>query len=272
LDDIPLEVDASDRNAVGVIARVGLILRILGEAPAGLSLGQIAKRVSLARSTVQRLVNGLEMEGLVETGPKAGQITLGLEFLRLAQVSRPRLLDKLHPLMVDLSAETGETTDLSVIRRARHLFVDQVIGTERLLAVSHVGDSFPLYCSSVGKAYLATLSRDAIQKLIGTTYQGRTEHTRITLDALEVDLAATRRTGIGVDLEEHSLGIASVGITFEDRPGDWYGLSVPVPVQRFKSKRALVSRRLLEIRSQIVSGEATGQARVSSGRVRQLEG
>lgn len=246
-----MSIDSDDKGSIGVLARAGMILRTLGSAPTGMSLGQIAKQIGLPRSTVQRLVSGLEAEGLVEVGATAAQIKLGSEFLRLAQISRPSLLDRLHPVMVDLAAETGETADLSMVRRTELFFVDQVVGTERLLAVSHVGDTFPLHCTSVGKAYLASQPRDVVERLIGATYPRRTPNTHITFDALQNNLDAIRATGIGIDLEEHSPGIAAIGISFEDKPGEWFGLSVPLPMQRFEEKRALVMRRLLEIKAQL---------------------
>ena len=46
-------------GGIQVIARAANVLRSLEDKPDGLSLGQIAKRVSLARSTVQRIVGAL---------------------------------------------------------------------------------------------------------------------------------------------------------------------------------------------------------------------
>jgi DNA-binding IclR family transcriptional regulator len=54
----------SDKNQVQVIARAAHILRALEGEDSGLSLGQIAARVGLARSTVQRIVASLETEKL----------------------------------------------------------------------------------------------------------------------------------------------------------------------------------------------------------------
>jgi hypothetical protein len=48
----------NDKSQVQVIARAATILRALEEENSGLSLGQIAQRVNLARSTVQRIVAG----------------------------------------------------------------------------------------------------------------------------------------------------------------------------------------------------------------------
>ena len=66
------------------------------------------------------------------------------------------------------------------IKKDHLVFIDQVIGSQRLRAVSAVGDTFPLYCTANGKAYLAQLSDDAIESLVGRTYEARTPK---TLDA-----------------------------------------------------------------------------------------
>ena len=48
---------ARERNGVQVIARAAQVLRVLEHETEGLSLGEIAGRVDLARSTVQRIVH-----------------------------------------------------------------------------------------------------------------------------------------------------------------------------------------------------------------------
>ena len=56
---------AERQNGIQVIARAAAILRTLESNRDGMSLGEIAKQVGLARSTVQRIVNALAVEGLV---------------------------------------------------------------------------------------------------------------------------------------------------------------------------------------------------------------
>lgn len=245
---MPQNVPGPRTDSVGVLGRAGMILRVLAAAPGGTSLARIAGQIDVPRSTVQRLVAGLEAEGLVETGAGGGQIRLGAQFLRLAELSRPRVLDRIHPLMVELAGATGETVDLSMIRGRALFFVDQVVGTERLLAVSHIGDLFPLHCTSVGKAYLAALPADAVLLLIGTHYPRHTPHTLVTHAELAPALAQIRVTGISVDLQEQVCGIAALGVAFQDSAGAWFGVSVPLPMQRFEDKRLLVVRRLLALK------------------------
>ena len=233
-----------DSVGVGVITRASAVLRVLGDAPEGLSLGKIAQRVGLARSTVQRLVGALEAERMVVKGSQPGRIVLGPELLRLARLAFPTIIHRIRPLMESLSNELAETVDFVTIAGDKMVFLDQVVGRQRLMAVSHVGDAFPLYCSSVGKAYLANLTKEQIERMIGMTYERRTPATLTRLPALLADLESVRMTGIGLDIEEHSPGICAAGFAFADEAGNWFGLSVPVPTQRFTENQDVLIQRI----------------------------
>jgi IclR family acetate operon transcriptional repressor len=230
-------MEVSDSASIGVIARAARILRTLGESSSGMSLGQIARQSGLARSTVQRLVAALDAEQLVVSSGAAGRIVLGPAVLRLGTSMRADTPARLRAQIRTLSAELGETVDLSVVRNDRVVFVDQVQGAARLLAVSHVGASFPLYCCASGKAYLAGLADRDVEELIGRAYQQRTPSTRSTLEALLQDLHRIRESGLAIDEEEHTEGISAIGIGIGDDGGGWFGVSVQVPSQRFAAKR-----------------------------------
>ena len=75
---------AAEKSQVQVIARAAAILRALEDTPQGLSLGQIARKVLLARSTVQRIVAALEAEKLLIAASPNGRVRLGPALLRLA--------------------------------------------------------------------------------------------------------------------------------------------------------------------------------------------
>ncbi len=71
-------------SQIQVIARAAAILRALEHEPEGLSLAQIAQRVKLARSTVQRIVAALAAEKLLIAASPNGRVRLGPTILRLA--------------------------------------------------------------------------------------------------------------------------------------------------------------------------------------------
>lgn len=245
MDQSVTSTRTNEKSQVQVIARAASILRALEDQASGLSLGQIAQRVDLARSTVQRIVAALEAEKLVIAASPNGRVRLGPTILRLAGSVRTDFISLAHAFLVKLSNELRETVDLAVVKRDHMVFVDQVIGSQRLRTVSAVGESFPLHCTANGKAYLAQLDIPVIEQLIGRTYEKRTAKTVTRFDDLLKELDVVRKTGVAFDREEHTLGICAAGVALRDTLGNTVAISVPVPAQRFKENEATISARLL---------------------------
>lgn len=235
----------NDKSQVQVIARAATILRALEDENAGLSLGQIAQRVNLARSTVQRIVAALETEKLVIAATPNGRVRLGPTIMRLAASVRSDFISLARPFLERLSEELHETVDLSTVKKDHLVFIDQVIGSQRLRTVSGVGETFPLYCTANGKAYLAQLSDSAVEALIGRTFEARTPRTVTKLEILLAELKTVRRTGVAFDREEHTVGICATGVALHDPLGNAVAISVPVPSQRFADRATLIAERLL---------------------------
>jgi DNA-binding IclR family transcriptional regulator len=236
---------SSDKSQVQVIARAAAILRALEDQSLGLSLGQIAQRVDLARSTVQRIVAALESENLVIAASPNGRVRLGPTIARLATSVQTDFVSIARPFLIKLSDELRETVDLATVKKDHLVFIDQVIGSQRLRTVSAVGETFPLHCTANGKAYLAELDEIAIARLIGTKFERRTAATLTRLDELLKDLKAVRKSGIAFDREEHTPGICAAGIVMRDPLGNHIAISVPVPAQRFAENQTLIADRLL---------------------------
>ena len=235
----------NDKSQVQVIARAATILRALEDENGGLSLGQIAQRVNLARSTVQRIVAALETEKLVIAATPNGRVRLGPTIMRLAASVRSDFIALARPFLERLSHELQETVDLSTVKKDHLVFIDQVIGSQRLRTVSAVGETFPLYCTANGKAYLAQLSDAAVEALLGRAYEPRTPKTITRIETLLAELKIVRRTGVAFDREEHTAGICAAGVALHDPLGNAVAISVPVPSQRFMAQQTLFADRLL---------------------------
>ncbi|HEY1720643.1 MAG TPA: IclR family transcriptional regulator [Magnetospirillaceae bacterium] len=243
--------DKSEKSQIQVIARAAAVLRALEEEPDGLSLGEIAKRVDLARSTVQRIVGALQQEAFVMAAAPNSRVRLGPAILRMAGSVQSDFVAMAHPHLADLGKELGETVDFAVVRKDHLVFIDQITGSHRLRTVSSVGDSFPLYCTANGKAYLAQLADAEIEQLVGRQYEKRTPNTHTTLKALLGDLATVRKAGYAIDREEHTLGIGAVGVALRDPFGNAVAISVPVPSQRFYGQEKRMAERLLKAKAKL---------------------
>lgn len=229
--------EAREGGGIQVISRAVDILWALKENPAGLSLSEIAKRVDLPRSTVQRIVKALDQASLVISSSVSGGFRLGPLLLALAGSTRFEIISFLRPTLEVLARETSESVDLSVINQDRAVFVDQVTGTQRLTAVSAVGVAFPLHCSANGKAMLAALDDAAIvrlQKSLELTR--RTARTITSWPDLLSDIGKIRASGVAVDREENSAGICAIATAFRGPKGELAAISIPVPIQRFTAR------------------------------------
>ncbi len=219
------------KGGVQSIARAASILRALKGERDGLSLGRIAQRVGLPRSTVQRLVGALEAERFVVAASPEGGMRLGPEIEALAEAARIDIVHLARPHVVDLSRRTGETVDLSTPRGDGLLFLDQAPGAHRLRAVSSVGDTFPLTTTANGKACLALMPASAARAALAREGGAR------SVAGFLAELRRVRASGVAYDEDEHTEGISAVGAAFRDVRGAIYALSVPAPSARFAQNR-----------------------------------
>jgi DNA-binding IclR family transcriptional regulator len=239
-------VKSEVRNGIQVIARAAAVLRSLELEPEGLSLSEIAVRVDLPRSTVQRIVAALVDERLLMSASLKARVKLGPTLVQLGAAADVGTEKIIRPVIQELSRLADETVDLSILKNGHAVFVDQIQGTQRLVAVSAVGREFPLHCTANGKAFLALLPperRDGLLPARLERYTGSTITDRRELDAA---LSEVEKIDLAYDLEEHSVGICAVGTAFLDPLGREYSVSIPVPATRFDAKRRQLLSGLLK--------------------------
>ena len=244
--------NSEERSGIQVIARAAAVLRSLEPEPDGLSLADIAAKVGLPRSTVQRIVAALVGERFLMSASPTARVKLGPSLVQLGAAADIGTEKMVRPFMQELSDAADETVDLSVLRHDAAVFVDQVQGTQRLVAVSAVGREFPLHCTANGKALLALLPPARRDQLLSARLK---RHTRATITdrlVLEEQLQATLQTNLAFDLEEHSAGICAVGTAFFDALGREYSVSIPVPAARYSGKQALLVRLLKKTRADVL--------------------
>lgn len=241
----------SDRGGVQVISRAAAILRSLEGEPAGLSLGEIAKRCELPRSTVQRLVDALALEELLEVHGRGG-ICLGPALMRLASHSHVDIVQKARPYLESLGAETGETIVLASAAGAELLILHTVVSSQSLRVSSGPGGILNIYGIGGGKALLARMDNTTVTKLIGRKIKPLTANT-LTLPELLEQLEEIRKSGLSFGNEEHTPGVASVAVSLQT-PQGFYSIDVAGPAWRIAQARDSIEKALLKCRDELMSG------------------
>jgi DNA-binding IclR family transcriptional regulator len=226
---------ADRRMGVQVIARAAEICRELATATDGLSTAELVERLHLSRPTVYRILRALMDEDFVrQVGP--GRFAIGPAFLVIAGSTYGGLRHDMRPFMKDLSSELGETIDLAMLDAGEALFVDQFVAVRGLRVVAHMGARLPLHCTASGKALLAVLEPDEIERELPKRLQGYTPHTVTDRRALLRELDDVRRGGVAYDHEEYVMGVCAVATPVHDAAGAVGALTVEIPAAALREE------------------------------------
>jgi IclR family transcriptional regulator, acetate operon repressor len=227
---------------IQVITRAAAILRALGPEP--MSLGAIARETALPRSTVQRIVDALAAEQLVEAGDRGVRPGWGLQ--RLATSSEAGVVAAMHPHLEWLFEQTRETVDFSMGQGREVVFLDRIISDQTLRVVPLLDRPRALNVMANGKAMLSTMSDDAIAKLFA--HGARSNLPALDLRALMTELQEVRRTGFAYDRGGHADGVHAVGIPVQVQGMRPYALSIAAPSCRFDANLAMFKSALRKCR------------------------
>lgn len=230
----------TDRGAgIQVIARAAAVLRALGDHPGGLSLAEIAGQVGLPRSTVQRIVQALEDEGLVEARGPQGGFQLGPMLPRLVYRRQTDIVSSTRHHLEMLGAELNETTALYTLTGDKVTALDRCVA-ERVLRVAFPLGTIPFPAQELapGLVMLAQLSPDALALAIGTPRPSR---------ALAQRLAQVRANGRAEDCIE---GCRGFSVALRSLFG-LYALCVIVPQTRAQGQEERIFQALERCRDEL---------------------
>jgi DNA-binding IclR family transcriptional regulator len=211
--------NSGSQGGVQVIARAANILRVLEDRPEGLTLTEIAHKVDLARSTVQRIITALAAEDFVIEAQPGRGTRIGPGLARIAASLASNHTELLHTRLVGLSEKVGETVDLSILSGGSAVFIDQIPGRQRLVALSAIGQRFPLHCTANGKAMLACYPQKQVPHLVDKSVAVHADHPPAARIKLLNEIETARRRHLAFDLGEHDPGIGAIGIAVFDSFG-----------------------------------------------------
>ena len=255
--DTELRPTPEPQGGVRVIARVGQVLRALDGEHQGLSLAQLADKIGLPPSTVHRIVTALATEGLLATASPVGKVRIGPEFARLASSGQAELWQAAEPYMQRIFDQIGETVDCSVLDGDRVRVIHGIPARHHLRVAPDVGTTFPLHCSSKGRALLAAYSPEVAARMLPDVLERFTDQTVTDRAEILRTIEVVRKAGIAYNREEATRGVCSAAIAIRARSGTWLAISVPVPGQRYWDLEDKITRVLLEVRAEALA--ALGQ-------------
>lgn len=226
------------------------ILELLAASPQGLTLGQVAVRLALPKSSAFNLLHTLEDAGYIRAhGQGAYRLTLKLFEVGAAAENQDELASALRRQMRSIRDALNETTHLGVRSGLDVLYIDKLESTQSIRMASRIGARLPLYATAMGKAFLACLTDDEVRAL----YQDHpltplTPYTLTDVESLIAQLRQVRAEGVALEREENNLNVICVGVAIRDRQNQpAYALSISAPAFRAtEAKIAAYRQALLE--------------------------
>jgi IclR family transcriptional regulator, KDG regulon repressor len=177
-----------------------------------LSLTEIADDLGISKSTVHRLLATLECKRFLLRDSVTGKYHLGFRFLEMAsQVFEDVDQHWVLPHLNHLAEESGETVDLAVLDESHVIYLQVVESKQRVKISATKGQRLPAFCTASGKAILANLPEDQLQKTLGFGLVRYTENTPLVFGNLKEDLDETHVRGYAISEQEYEKDINAVG-------------------------------------------------------------
>ncbi|RJO73680.1 IclR family transcriptional regulator [Nocardia panacis] len=201
-----------------VLTTLRIFEEVAGNQPAGLS--DLARRLNIPKSTVQRSLKTLQQAGWVRSTADGHWEITGLAFrLGSTVAARHNLRDIALPELSALQAATGETVHLAVPDGAELVLIERLDSSHQLRAFLPLGTRLPLHAAATGKAYLATLPDARIADHLARTPAQTTAHTITDTEKLWDEIHLIRERGYATTVDGLHEGISAVAVALRGSPG-----------------------------------------------------
>lgn len=217
------------------------LLELLAMRPGGLALSDIAEQADLAPSTTHRLLQALLSQGFVTQDETLGVWRIDVKTFRIGNsfLEARDFVATSRPYLRRLTRDTGETANLGVRDGTTAVFLAQSESPQMMRMITRLGSRAPLHASGVGKALMAWLPDDDLERVLAERGLDRvTVNTLSSPSELRRAMAEIRQRGYACDREEHAIGLHCVAACIHDELGTpLAAISVSGPVARIPDER-----------------------------------
>lgn len=212
------------------------------------SVTEAAGVLEVNPSTAQRLLATLVGDGFAEQKAQR-RYSPGPEYRSGADSSPPSLIVRVRPYLERLFSRVGETSHLAVLIGTEIHHLDGIEATTHALRFGlRTGVTLPAHVTSAGKAMLADLQREDIERRYRILADSAANAgSTIDFAKLYRDVDQARRQGIGMNFGESEDGVAALAVSLGLIDGQHAALSIAMPSARFARQDAKrLSAQLME--------------------------
>jgi len=193
---------------------------------------EIAVALGIPVSSLSYLLSTLVERGYLAREGRRYSAGPGLERLQ-ARSGGLALAERAAPLVRALRTQLNETASFFIRSEWDVEVIVTETGDQALRYSLEVGKRLPMHAMASGKALLAALPDDELDRYFAESVRERFTPATVTAEkALRTELERVRRTGIATTEEEYSLGIRGIGRVVTIGGEAVGALSVAIPTAR----------------------------------------
>lgn len=206
---------ASTKTSHPTILRGLVVLEKVIQAQRPISSSDLTEELDLPKPTLNRILQQLEEEGLLQRDPISRRYIPGYRArdMALGVLSHKALGAPRHAILQALSDEIGETCNCTMLDGNQTVYFDRVESNWPYRIQLPIGSKLPLHCTASGKLFLAYMKPRQRQRLLQAAPLKRyTERTITDPELLAEELRRIEQDGVGVDNEEFLAGMVALAV------------------------------------------------------------
>jgi DNA-binding IclR family transcriptional regulator len=206
-----------------------------------IGLSELASLSGLNVTTTHRIVLTLVKRGYLSQKQKRQKYSLSTKFLQYSNVlsRRMKIRDIAFPIVDALNKMVGESVNIAILDRNEVVYIEHIESSKSLRIFTQVGNRVPLYCTGVGKIFLANMTDEELGKALSSTdLLPRTVNTITDIERLKQELELVKTEDVAADNEEIEIGVKCIASPVRNREGSIIAaISVSGPTARLSNKR-----------------------------------
>jgi len=179
----------------------------------GLTFAGTVASTALPKASVHRILKGMTELGYLIFDSKTKRYRGALKLAALgAEVTSNFDFRKLvHPQLIRLQQETNHTSNMAIKNGSAGICMDKIESQDYgIKLILNIGNSFPLYCTGLGKVLLAYSPPSEADRILSKKLKSYTENTITDPLELKKELKQIKEQGYALDREEVTRGIMCV--------------------------------------------------------------
>src|SRR6266581_3076310 len=157
-----------DSPSVAVERALAMLESVAGESE-GLSNAEISRKLKIPKSSASYILRTLEKQNYLNRDTHTGKYRVGLKILSLSRgaLSGIDVREVALPIMRHLVDKTNLTCHLAILDGPEAVYIEKVEPTGFIRMDTWVGRRMRVHATSVGKALVAHIPPERLEKIVG---------------------------------------------------------------------------------------------------------